>query len=54
MVDLDIDKNIPWRYFDGEIQGHPRQCGVGVVLFIYAKHFYNISYDVGHGSNTKA
>jgi hypothetical protein len=49
-----IDKEIPWGFFDGASQGHPARCGVGVVLFISANHYYNILYTPRRGSNMKA
>jgi len=31
---LNMDKSIPWGYFDGANKDHPSRCGAGVVLSI--------------------
>jgi hypothetical protein len=31
---LNMDKSIPWGYFDGASKDHPSRCGAGVVLSI--------------------
>jgi hypothetical protein len=37
-ISLEIDKQIPWGFFDGACQGNPPKCGAGTVLFI-SDHF---------------
>jgi hypothetical protein len=39
-----IDYTIPWGFFDGSSQGHPPNCGVGVVLYISHNHYIHIIY----------
>jgi hypothetical protein len=44
---LDLIEGTPWGFFDGESQGNPPQCGVGVVLYISADHHFEVRYTLG-------
>jgi ribonuclease HI len=48
-----INKEVPWRFFDGSSQGHPGRCGARAVLYISTSHYYNILYMPRRGSNEK-
>jgi ribonuclease HI len=49
-----IDYEITWGYFDGESQGHPPMCGVGIIIFINHNHYLFIKYSPRVGSNNRA
>jgi hypothetical protein len=53
IVVAQINKEVPWRFFDGTNQGHLLCHGDGIVLYISTSHYYNILYTPGRGSNTK-
>jgi len=44
---------VPCRYFDNTIQGHPPMCGFRVVLFIKQNHYIHIRYALGIRNNNK-
>jgi len=42
-----------WGYLNGASQGHPPNCGVGVVLFIRKNYYIFIRYVLDLGSNNR-
>jgi ribonuclease HI len=50
----EINQEISWGFFDGTSQGHPPQCGMGVVPFLKQNHFIHLRYAPGRGTNTRA
>lgn len=49
-----IDKGIPWGFFDGASPVDQRSCGGGGVLFKSEEHFFHISAGLGRGTNNFA
>ena len=49
---LDIDRSLPWAFFDGEAQNN--MCGGGAVLFLTDSHFFAMSLGLGGGTNNFA
>ena len=49
-----IDKNIPWVFFDGVSQGEPPLGGVGGILFLDETKKTKITFALGQGTNNKA
>lgn len=49
-----IDKAIPWGYFDGASQDGQMRCGGGGVLHKSEDHYFHISAGLGRGSNNYA
>jgi len=51
---LDLDKTIPWAFFDGAAQGNPQTCGGGGLIF-WSDHSFLVSRaGLGAGSNNYA
>ena len=48
-----INKDIPWEFFDGSIQGMPPLGGAGEVIFIYVEKKLCIKYAIGQETNNK-
>lgn len=51
MEALELDKSIPWAFFDGAAQGTPMRCGVGGGLIFWDDANY-ISSRAGLGGGT--
>ena len=49
-----IDKAVPWGYFDGSVAGSPQICGAGGILYISDEHFFTLSARLGLGTNNFA
>ena len=49
-----INKDIPWEFFDGSIQGMPPLGGAGAIIFIFAEKKLRIKYAIGKATNNKA
>ena len=52
IITLDIDKSLPWAFFDGASQNNI--CGGGAILFLSASHFFVMSMGLGGGTNNFA
>ena len=46
---MDIDRRIPWGFFDGAMQQNI--CGGGALLFLSDSHWFEISAGLGEGTN---
>ena len=53
LVPPEINKEIPWAFFDRASQGDPPLGGVGAVIFFFATKKTKIKYAMGHASNNK-
>jgi hypothetical protein len=51
VVDVEIDKVVPWGYFDGAYQGLDRSCGLGFILHLFDFHFIQGKDNMGQGTN---
>ena len=49
-----INKDMPWAFFDGASQGIPPLGGVGAVIFISVEKKLHIKYAIGQVTNNKA
>jgi len=49
-----IDKKMPWGYFDGASQENHMRCGGGGILYKNDSHFFKFSAGLGGGSNNYA
>ena len=49
---MDIDRSLPWAFFDGAAQYN--MCGGGAVLFLSDSHFFAMSLGLGGGTNNFA
>ena len=49
---LDIDRSLPWAFFDGAAQYN--MFGGGAVLFLFDSHFFAMSLGLGGGTNNFA
>ena len=49
-----IEKNIPWGYFDGASQDQQMTCGGGGVLYKTETHSFQFSAGLGRGTNNYA
>ena len=49
VLDLEIDKENPWGFFDGVAQNDV--CGGGALLFLSDTHFFELSFGLGEGTN---
>ena len=49
-----IDKAVPWGYFDGSAAGSPHICGARGILYISDEHFFTFSVGLGLGTNNFA
>jgi ribonuclease HI len=46
-----VDKNVPWDFFDGESHNNGQACGGGVVLFLSYSNLYKLQMGLGSISN---
>ena len=49
---LELDRSIPWDFFDGAAQNN--LCGGGAVLYLTDSHFFVMSLGLGGGTNNFA
>jgi hypothetical protein len=42
-----VDKNVPWDFFDGASQNNGLPCGGGVFLFLSYSHFFKLQMGLG-------
>ena len=49
-----IDKSVPWGFFDGSTAGIPQTCGAGGILYLSNEHFFTFSAGLGLGTNNYA
>ena len=49
-----VDKNVPWYFFDGASQNNGLACGGGLVLFLSDSHFFKLNMGLGFDSNNYA
>jgi len=49
-----VDKNVPWDFFDGASHNNGQACGGGAVLFLSDSHIFKIQTGLGSGSNNYA
>ena len=49
---MDIDRSLPWAFFDGASQNN--MCGSGAILFLTDSHFFVMSLGLGEGTNNFA
>ena len=54
LVPLEINKVVPWDFFDGASQGDPPLGGLGGVLYFLDKHKLQANFAPGHCTNNKA
>ena len=54
LVPPEINKGIPWAYFDGGSQGDPPLGGSGGVLYLSRFHKIQAKFSPGHCTNNKA
>lgn len=54
LVPLEINKVVPWAYFDGASQGDPPLGGSGGVIYFLNKHKLQAKFAPGHCTNNKA
>ena len=48
-LDVELDKTVPWGFFDGATQNNA--CGGGALLYLTETHFYELVAGLGEGSN---
>ena len=48
-----INKDIPWEFFDGESKGMPPFGGAGEVIYISVEKKLRIKYTIGKATNNK-
>ena len=53
-VPPEINKTVPWAFFDGASQGDPPLGGSGGVLYFSDKHKMQAKFAPGHCTNNKA
>ena len=51
---LELDKSIPWAFFDGPAQGNPLICGGGGIIYWSDQSFLVSRAGLGEGSNNYA
>jgi len=51
-LEVDIDRTVPWGFFDGAAQNN--RCGGGAILYLSDSHFFVLSAGLGEGSNNFA
>jgi len=51
-LEVDIDRSVPWGFFDGAAQNN--RCGGGAILHLSDSHFFVLSAGLGEGSNNFA
>jgi len=51
-LEVEIDRSVPWGYFDGAAQEN--RCGGGALLFLSDSHYFTLSCGMGEGSNNFA
>ena len=54
LVPPEINKGIPWAYFDGASQGDPPLGGSRGVLYLSGFHKIQTKFALGHCTNNKA
>ena len=54
LVPPEINKGIPWAFFDGESQGDPPMGGSGAVLYLPNNQKIQAKFEPGHYTNNKA
>ena len=54
LVPLEINKGIPWSFFDGASQGEPPLGGSRGVLYLPVLHKIQDKFAPGHCTNNKA
>ena len=54
LVPPEINKVVPWDFFDSESQGDPPLGGLGGVLYFSDEHKLQVRYAPGHCTNNKA
>ena len=54
LVPPEINKDIPWAYFDGASQGDPPLGGSGGVLYLSDNHKIQARFSPRHCTNNKA
>ena len=54
LIPLEINKAIPWAFFDGASQGDPPLGGLGGVLYLSTNQKIQAKYDPGNCTNNKA
>ena len=54
MVPLEINKTVPWDFFDDASQGDPPLGGSGGVIYFSDKHKVQAKFSPGHCTNNKA
>ena len=54
LVPPEINKDIPWAYFDGASQGDPLLGGSRGVIYLSDNHKIQAMFDLGHCTNNKA
>ena len=52
VLEVEIDKTVPWGFFDGVAQEN--RCGGGAILFLWEGHFFELTMGLGEGSNNYA
>jgi ribonuclease HI len=50
--EVEIDKTIPWGFFDGASQHN--HCGGGGILYLSDSHYYSMTFGFGTGTNNFA
>ena len=53
LVPPEINKDIPWAFFDGASQGNPPLGGSGGVLYLSKNHKLQARFSLGHYTNNK-
>ena len=53
MVPPEINKMVPWDFFDGASQGDPPLGGSGGVIYFSDKHKVHAMFAPGHCTNNK-
>ena len=53
IVPLEINKEVPWDFFDGASQGDPPLGGSGGVIYFSDKHKVQENFSPGHCTNNK-
>ena len=48
-MEIEIDRSMPWGFFDGEAQNN--LCGGGAILFLSENHSFELMVGLGEGSN---
>jgi len=51
-LEVEIDRTVPWGFFDGAAQNN--RCGGGAIFHLSDSHFFVLSAGLGEGSNNYA